>query len=126
MSLMTIGEVAESVGVSPSTIRYYERIALLPQPQRVNGRREYDDAVLPTLRLILMAQSIGFALTEIRDLLYRFPPDTPPAVRWQAFAQHKIAEADAVIREANERKLRFEQTLLCDCATLEACSNHLM
>lgn len=42
----TIGEVARRAGVRPSTLRYYERIGVLPSPERSNGRRRYDGEVL--------------------------------------------------------------------------------
>ena len=39
---MRIGEVAQRAGVNTSLIRYYEEIALLPEPERVSGQRRYD------------------------------------------------------------------------------------
>jgi hypothetical protein len=46
MPELTITAVAREVGVRPSTLRYYERIGLLPATRRVAGRRRYDDCAL--------------------------------------------------------------------------------
>ena len=122
MPSMTIGEIARLVHLRPSAIRYYESVGLLPEPKRISGRRSYDQPVLQSLRLIQMAQSMGFTIAEIRALLTSFPPETPPAERWQTFSQRKLAQIDAVIQQAVEQKSRLEQTLDCRCASLEECS----
>ena len=42
MASLTIGEVAAQAGLNASHIRYYERVGVLPQPERVGGQRRYD------------------------------------------------------------------------------------
>ncbi|HLU10628.1 MAG TPA: MerR family transcriptional regulator [Oceanobacillus sp.] len=44
---LTIGEMANMIGVQTSTLRYYESIGILPPPRRVSGRRRYSRDVLP-------------------------------------------------------------------------------
>ena len=66
---LTIGEVARRAGVATSSIRYYERIGLLPEPDRLSGQRRYDAAVLGRLGFIGVAQSAGFKLREIKALV---------------------------------------------------------
>jgi DNA-binding transcriptional MerR regulator len=68
---MTIGEVARRAGVATSSIRYYERRGLLPEPARLRGRRRYDAAVLGRLGFIGVAQGAGFKLREVEALLER-------------------------------------------------------
>ena len=46
---LLICEVARRAGVRPSAIRYYESIGLLPEPQRLSGRRRYPEEILRTL-----------------------------------------------------------------------------
>lgn len=66
----TIGALARLAGVSADTIRYYERIGLLPSPERTSsGYRKYPADAERGLRFIRRAQELGFSLTEIRDLL---------------------------------------------------------
>ena len=66
---LTIGEVARRAGVATSSIRYYERIELLPKPERVGGQRRYGTDVLGKLGFIGVAQSAGFKLSEIKELI---------------------------------------------------------
>lgn len=67
---MRIGRVAKIVGLSPDAIRFYERNALLPPPQRTSsGFRRYGDADVETLAFIRRVQGLGFKLSEIRGLL---------------------------------------------------------
>jgi Predicted transcriptional regulators len=74
---MLIGELASKVGSQPETVRYYERLGLLPQPERTKGNyRIYDDAHLERLRFIRNCRAIGMTLEEVRRLLYfRDRPD---------------------------------------------------
>ncbi|MEP7002815.1 MAG: MerR family transcriptional regulator, partial [bacterium] len=60
MDGMGIGEVGRRTGLQPSAIRYYERIGLLPKPQRAGGKRRYDASVLEWLSLIALAREGGF------------------------------------------------------------------
>lgn len=65
-----IREAAQTVGLSADTLRYYEKINLVPRPARgVGGQRSYADIDLARLRFVTRAQSLGFALEEIRQLL---------------------------------------------------------
>ena len=66
---LTIGEVARRAGVATSSIRYYERIGLLPEPARSGAQRRYDADVLGKLGFIGVAQNAGFKLREIKQLI---------------------------------------------------------
>ena len=54
---LTIGEVARRAGIATSSIRYYERVGLLPPPERVHGQRRYDTDVLGKLGFIGVARA---------------------------------------------------------------------
>lgn len=67
---MQIGRVAQSTGLSVDTIRFYERQSLIPLARRTDaGYRVYDESTVDRLQLIGRAQSLGFSLQEIRELL---------------------------------------------------------
>ena len=67
---LTVGQLATRTGVRADTIRYYEREALLPVPQRTEGdHRRYGSADVDRLLFIRGAQRLGLRLTEIRELL---------------------------------------------------------
>ncbi len=64
------GELAARTGCNPETVRYYEKIELLPEPpRRANGYRAYSEIHVRRLRFILRARELGFDIGEIRGLL---------------------------------------------------------
>lgn len=67
---MKFGELAQHTGLTPSRIRFYERIGLLKAAQRqANGYRSYGGDAVVALRLITAGQRAGFSLDELRALL---------------------------------------------------------
>ena len=126
MGSMSIGEVARTVGVRPSALRYYESVGLLPSPERTNGRRRYDGEVLrevlDRLTIVRVAQQAGFTISEIRTLLDGFSEDTPPSERWRVLAQDKLPEVDALVERALGMKDLLERGLRCECLRLEDCA----
>lgn len=122
MGHLTIGEVARRAGVNASALRYYERIGLLPEAPRVNGQRRYSSDALTRLGLIRMAQEAGFSLDDIRTLITGYPEDIPPGERWQDIAQRKLPEVDALTRRMQAVRQVLEESLECDCLTLDACA----
>lgn len=67
---MRIGELADSTGTTTKTIRYYEQIGLLPEPDRdINDYRNYSEEAVDRLEFIRDAQATGLTLTEIASIL---------------------------------------------------------
>lgn len=67
---MKIGEAAAASGCHLETVRYYERIGLLPAPPRTSGGyRDYRPADVDRLRFVSRGRDLGFSLQEIRSLL---------------------------------------------------------
>jgi DNA-binding transcriptional MerR regulator len=65
-----ISELAESVGVPTSTVRYYERVGLLGEPGRsTSGYRDYDDTDAARLLFVSRARRMGLSCEQISDLL---------------------------------------------------------
>ena len=122
MDGMAIGEVAERAGVRPSALRYYERVGLLPEPRRVNGRRRYDSDVLIQLAGIRVAQEAGFTVKEIRQLFYGFPSGARASDRWRKLAQEKLKDVEELIRRATAMKALLEEGIRCNCRSLNECS----
>ncbi len=70
MKHYSIGDVQRELGISADTLRYYEKIGLLPPIDRTpSGRRLYSERDLSRLRFIRRAQKMNFSLAEIADLL---------------------------------------------------------
>lgn len=67
---MRISEIADQLGVAPSTVRYYERIGLVPSPPRTSsGYRSYDDEAAARLLFVTRAKRIGLTLEQIAEVL---------------------------------------------------------
>jgi MerR family mercuric resistance operon transcriptional regulator len=70
MRTFTIGELAQKCDINLETLRYYERVGImLPPPRSQSGHREYPESSADRLVFIRRAQSLGFTLTEIKELL---------------------------------------------------------
>lgn len=69
MSTYTISEVAEKMGVSAHTLRYYDKEGLLPFVDRVNGRRVFKDQDFNTLRIINCLKNTGMPIKEIKHYI---------------------------------------------------------
>ena len=69
-NLFTIGRLSEQTGCVVQTIRYYERIGLLPEPDRSpRGHRLYNEDILNRLKFILRTRQLGFNIEERRTFL---------------------------------------------------------
>lgn len=75
---MQIGELAHRAGSQPETVRYYERLGLLPAPRRTAGNyRVYEEGHLERLCFIRNCRTLGMTLDDIRTLLaLRDHPET--------------------------------------------------
>ena len=97
---MTIGKLAAAGGVGVETIRFYQRRGLLAEPDRDGGIRRYDADDLHRLRFVRQAQTAGFTLDEIGQLLALDATDDLATARTIAEARivalgQKIAELQA-------------------------------
>ena len=64
---MKIHELSKQSGIHLETIRYYEKMGLLPEPKRLaNGYRDYDEASLKQLKFIKTCRALDFSLAEIK------------------------------------------------------------
>jgi len=66
---MYISEFSALAGVTVKTIRYYEKIGLLPEAHRNGKYRQYDDTYVETVKQIKQAQELGFKLSEIKSFI---------------------------------------------------------
>ena len=67
---LTIGHLARAASVNIETVRYYQRIGLIQEPQKpLSGYRIYPSETVDRIRFIKSAQPLGFSLQEISELL---------------------------------------------------------
>jgi len=98
----TIGDLARRIGVNIETIRYYERVGLMPRPQRTSGgQRVYDESDLRRLGFIRKARELGFQIEDTRALVaLRGVDDACTDVK--AIAERQLAKVRAEMRRAGE------------------------
>lgn len=91
--MLSIGEAADTCGLSVDTLRYYEKIALLPRIARdPGGRRRYDSKDLSQIRFIQRAQRCGFTLDEIAQLLKLRSQNDPARPEVQRLTEQKLTQ----------------------------------
>lgn len=130
MEQYKVGEIAKKVGVNVETIRYYEKIALMPKPKRKESRyRVYDENDLKRLLFIKKAKELGFTLKEIKELLELKIESTATCGDIKHLAEQKIKYVDEKIHDLkNIRKVLVKLVNQCvseqvssdDCPILEA------
>jgi MerR family transcriptional regulator, redox-sensitive transcriptional activator SoxR len=115
--VLTIGEVAERVGLRTSALRYYEDEGLLEPAARVSGQRRYAEDAVDRLTLIQFCRRLGFTLGEIRDLL----ADTNKR-RWRRFVDAKLEEVEQAIADAQAMRAILLLSRDCDCLDVGECA----
>jgi len=121
MEHLTIGEVARRTGLRASALRYYESIGLLPEPERVNGRRRYTADAVQTVTLIQFARKTGFTLAETRRLFEERRSTAPFGKQRPALFHQKLAQLDELIKHAQHMKSLLERGLECECRQVNDC-----
>ena len=124
---MTIGEVAKRSGVNIETIRYYERIKMLPAPPRTpSGRRVYGPHEARILGFIRRSRELGFSLDEIRALLRLGGPEKASCREVREIAERHLADIRAKLSDLRKLERLLAKTVArCsgkmapDCPILE-------
>lgn len=97
---LTIGQLAERSGVNLETVRYYERIGLMPEPGRTEGgHRMYDEAHRRRLSFIRRGRELGFGIGEIRALLALAEPQRRSCDEVRAVASAHLQDVRAKIAD---------------------------
>ena len=105
MDNFTIGKLAKQTNVGVETLRYYERRGLIePQRRTDSGYRLYDDDARLRLQFIRRAQTLGFSLDEIAELLSLSNQPTASAADVKRLARAKIDDIEARIRDLERMK----------------------
>ena len=108
------GALAKATGVSPDTIRHYERIGVLPQASRTeSGYRLYPAIAVERVLVVQRALRIGFTLAELGEVLKARDAGGAPCRRMYQLAQDKLKGIEADI-EALKRTRRYVKKVLCD------------
>lgn len=123
---LPIGEVARRAGVNVSAIRFYEKKGLLPEPERLGGRRRYGEDTIDRLGAIDVAKRAGFSLEEIGTLLDSIDRGEPAHVPLRALAVRKLPDVEALITRAEAMRGWLTVASDCDCESLDRCGLFVM
>jgi DNA-binding transcriptional MerR regulator len=109
---LLIGNVASRTGLTSDTIRYYERLGLLPKPGRTPaGYRMYGEGVVNRLTLIRNAQQFGFSLREIATFLRVRAAGGKPCRDVRLAAETMLNAVDQQIAHLLQTRTRMHDTL---------------
>ncbi|TCK09121.1 MerR family transcriptional regulator [Marinobacterium mangrovicola] len=130
--MLSIGQLSKTTGVKVPTIRYYEKIGLLPEPGRSEGnQRVYPDSAADRLAFIFHSRSLGFSLDAVRELLQLadHPEQSCAAVdeiaRNQLNAVKQRIEQLNLLKDELERMLEHcEMETVSDCRVIQVLSDH--
>jgi MerR family mercuric resistance operon transcriptional regulator len=122
------GEVAKATGCNLETIRYYEKIDLLPEPPRsASDYRVYDEAQVRRIRFILRSRELGFSIEDIRGLLKLIDGGHQTCAEVKARTDEHIADVRAKIADLRRiEKILTQTAAQCsggevpECPILEA------
>ena len=126
---MRIGEVAAEAAVNIQTLRYYERVGLVPKPERgSSGYRAYDRTAVRRVRFIKRAQELGFTLAEIADLLSFRDETSVSCERVETRASATVERISEKIRDLENMRTALSQYVtacrsrvtVADCPLLTA------
>ena len=109
---MKIGELAKRTGVSADTIRYYERIGLMPKPARTaSGYREYKECATGRVALVQNSLRFGFSLKQIGGFLQVRQAGGAPCREVRAAGTQILAAIETRIEELCKSRDAIRQTL---------------
>ncbi|EPF93014.1 heavy metal-responsive transcriptional regulator [Acinetobacter gyllenbergii] len=113
---MLIGQLAKQADLSRDTIRFYEKMQLIQSITCNNGYKDYPEQTLQQLQLIRTAKNLGFALSEIKQILAMTAQDEIPAPQVQTILQEKLNMIDEKIAQLHQIR-----TMLNKLTQGEAC-----
>lgn len=110
--MFTIGNLARSVGIRTSAIRYYERQGMLrPALRSSKGYRFYSDDSVKLLLFVKRAQSLGITLKEIKPLLSLASQGQRPCSHVKQLARHHLREISGKIRDLEKLQDELRELL---------------
>jgi len=120
---LQIGELSRLSGVNIETIRYYERIRMLPPPPRTaSGRRVYGSTGLRTLVFIRRSRELGFSLDRIRALLRLGGPGKASCREVREIAAHHLDDVRAKLGDLKKLERLLARTVArCSGRTAPDC-----
>ncbi len=119
----TIGELAQRSGITTSTLRYYDRLGLIPAERSAGNQRRYPQAALRRVAFVRVAQQVGIALDEIAEALASLPHDRAPTkADWTRLSRGWQRRLDERIALLDGLRNRLTSCIGCGCLSLRSCA----
>ncbi|WEK02176.1 MAG: helix-turn-helix domain-containing protein [Candidatus Sphingomonas phytovorans] len=120
---LTIGELGKATATKVETIRYYERIGLLPKPSRTAGNyRAYGHAELSRLSFVRRSRDLGFSLDQIRALLALSDDRSQHCADVDRIATEHLREVDRKLADLSALRRELKSLLdACEGGTIGEC-----
>lgn len=120
--LISIGEVARRTGCAVSAVRYYADQGLIPAGRSNSGHRVFSRTVIRRVSFILIAQNLGYSLTDIADALAALPDNrTPTKADWSKLSKIFSKQLDEQIDQLKTLKRSLDGCIGCGCLSLKNC-----
>lgn len=128
VSVLRRSDLARLTGCNLETIRYYEKIGIMPEPPRTSKNyRAYDDTHVSRLRFVMRSRDLGFTLEEIRDLLGIVDGKAGTCADVQALASRHIESVRTKIADLQSIEAVLTETVsqctgddVPECAVIDA------
>lgn len=119
----SVGDLAHATGTKVETVRYYERIGLLPEPGRTSGNyRVYGVTHLNRLSFIRRARDLGFSIEQLRELLSLADQKDRPCEAVDVIAREHLSEVKRKIRDLQALRRELDTIISqCGCGTIAEC-----
>lgn len=112
---MNISDAAETTGLPPKTIRYYEDIGLLTPSRSANGYRAFSDQDVHRLAFLARARALGFSVADCRDLLALWSDQGRASAEVKAIAETHLDAITAKIEALDSLRATLSD-LVSSCA----------
>lgn len=120
---LTVGEVAERSGFSPSAVRYYEKQGLIAAERSEGNQRRFERGVLRRLAFISAARHVGLTLEEVREAMDRLPASrTPTAQDWARISGMWREKLNSEIEALEALRDGLDSCIGCGCLSLKRCA----
>lgn len=130
--MLSIGTLAKRTGTKVQTVRYYETIGLMPDPERTEGgQRRYGPADLDRLAFVRHGRQLGFSLEAIRDLLDLADNPAQSCADADSIAQQQLKQVEDRIARLQALQVELKRMIddcgqhsVAQCRVLEVLRDH--
>ncbi|MEP4035254.1 MULTISPECIES: helix-turn-helix domain-containing protein [unclassified Pseudophaeobacter] len=130
--MLTIGTLAKRTGTKVQTIRYYESIGLMPEPERTEGgQRRYGQGDLDRLGFVRHGRQLGFSLEAIRELLDLADNPSQSCADADSIAQRQLKQVEERIARLQALQVELQRMIhdcghhsVAECRVLEVLRDH--